>query len=81
VNLPVPPGSGEEVWLSLVEYLLVPIGLDYGPERLLISPGFDAHEADPLADCRLDAGEAESAAPDQIVTPRAAARLGQRWAL
>ena len=29
----------------------------------------------------LGAGEAESAAPDQIVTPRAASHLGHRWAL
>ena len=96
---------------------------------ILVSAGFDAHQDDPLADCRLDAaafaqmachvrdlaealavplgavleggyapaalgesvtatlaaldgaGEAESAAPEQILTPRAASRLGHQWAL
>ncbi|HTU98012.1 MAG TPA: histone deacetylase [Solirubrobacteraceae bacterium] len=129
VNLPVPPGSGPETWLSLMEHLIVPIGADFRPELILISAGFDAHEDDPLADCRLDAdafaqmachvrdlagtlsvplgavleggyaptalgqsvaatlaalqgaGEAQSVAPEQIVTPRAASRLGHQWAL
>ncbi|MDQ2896964.1 MAG: histone deacetylase, partial [Actinomycetota bacterium] len=53
VNLPVPRGSDEEVWLSLLEHLIVPIGLEYEPELVLISAGFDAHEADPLGECRL----------------------------
>jgi acetoin utilization deacetylase AcuC-like enzyme len=129
VNLPVPAGSGAEVWLSLLEHLIVPIGLEYRPELILISAGFDAHADDPLSDCRLDAGafalmachvrdlaqalavplgavleggyapaalgesvaatlaalagagEAESAAPDPLVTPRAASHLGHHWAL
>jgi acetoin utilization deacetylase AcuC-like enzyme len=54
VNLPVPAGSDEEVWLSLLEHLIVPIGLEYRPNLVLISAGFDAHAADPLADCRLE---------------------------
>ena len=33
VNLPVPRGSGEDVWLSLIEHLIVPIGLEYEPEH------------------------------------------------
>ena len=53
VNLPVPAGSDEEVWLSLLEHVIVPIGLEYRPELVLISAGFDAHEADPLGECRL----------------------------
>ncbi len=53
VNLPVPRGSDEEVWLSLLEHLIVPIGLEYEPQLVLVSAGFDAHEADPLGECRL----------------------------
>jgi acetoin utilization deacetylase AcuC-like enzyme len=53
VNLPVPAGSDEEVWLSLLEHVIVPIGLEYRPELVLVSAGFDAHEADPLGECRL----------------------------
>ncbi len=53
MNLPVPRGSDEEVWLSLLKHLIVPIGLEYEPELVLVSAGFDAHEADPLGECRL----------------------------
>lgn len=53
VNLPVPAGSDEEVWLSLLEHVIVPIGLEYRPDLVLISAGFDAHESDPLGQCRL----------------------------
>jgi acetoin utilization deacetylase AcuC-like enzyme len=56
VNLPVPAGSDEEVWLSLLEHVIVPIGLEFRPELVLISAGFDAHEADPLGGCRLQSG-------------------------
>jgi acetoin utilization deacetylase AcuC-like enzyme len=53
INLPVPAGSDDEVWLSLIEHLIVPIGLEFKPELVLISAGFDAHERDPLGGCRL----------------------------
>ena len=53
INLPVPAGSDEVVWLSLIEHLIVPIGLEFRPELVLISAGFDAHERDPLGGCRL----------------------------
>ncbi|MEA2399079.1 MAG: hypothetical protein QOK25_2635 [Thermoleophilaceae bacterium] len=54
INLPVPPGSGEDVWLSLVEHVVAPAARAFEPELVLISAGFDAHRADPLADCMLD---------------------------
>ena len=56
INLPVPPGSDEAVWLSLVEHLVVPAARAFEPELILVSAGFDAHRADPLGECRLEAG-------------------------
>jgi acetoin utilization deacetylase AcuC-like enzyme len=55
LNLPVPPGSGEELWLSLVEHVVVPVARAFAPELVLVSAGFDAHRADPLAGCMLQA--------------------------
>jgi acetoin utilization deacetylase AcuC-like enzyme len=55
VNIPVPIGSDEEVWLSVLEHVIVPVGVEFAPELVLISAGFDAHEADPLGGCLLDA--------------------------
>jgi acetoin utilization deacetylase AcuC-like enzyme len=53
LNLPVPPGSGHATWLGLVEHVVVPAARSYSPELILVSAGFDAHRADPLASCRL----------------------------
>jgi acetoin utilization deacetylase AcuC-like enzyme len=53
VNLPVPGGSGNAAWCSLVEHVVVPLGLEYGPGLVLLSAGFDAHVRDPLASCRV----------------------------
>jgi acetoin utilization deacetylase AcuC-like enzyme len=54
INLPVPPGSGEELWLSLIEHVVLPIARAFAPDLVLVSAGFDAHRADPLARCRLE---------------------------
>jgi acetoin utilization deacetylase AcuC-like enzyme len=53
VNLPVPPGSGHERWLSLVQHVVVPVARSYRPRLILVSAGFDAHRDDPLAGCML----------------------------
>jgi acetoin utilization deacetylase AcuC-like enzyme len=55
INLPVPAGSEEFLWLSLIEHIVVPVTQAFEPDLMLISAGFDAHRDDPLADCRLDA--------------------------
>ncbi len=55
INLPVPAGSGEELWLSLLEDAVLPVAARFKPDLVLISAGFDAHRDDPLADCMLEA--------------------------
>ena len=55
INLPVPAGSEEFLWLSLIEHIVLPVAREFKPDLVLISAGFDAHRDDPLADCRLDA--------------------------
>ena len=54
INLPVPPGSDEGTWLSLVEHVVVPAGREFDPDLVLVSAGFDAHRADPLGSCALE---------------------------
>ncbi|HEX5620946.1 MAG TPA: histone deacetylase [Solirubrobacteraceae bacterium] len=51
VNLPVPSGSGDGVYGSLVEHVVVPLVRRWEPQLVLVSAGFDAHRADPLATC------------------------------
>jgi acetoin utilization deacetylase AcuC-like enzyme len=55
LNRPVPAGSDESAWLSLLEDELLPAAAAYQPQLVLISAGFDAHRDDPLAECRLEA--------------------------
>jgi acetoin utilization deacetylase AcuC-like enzyme len=54
VNLPVPPGSGPDEFLSLVQHVVTPIAREWRPGLLCISAGYDAHRDDPLANCELD---------------------------
>ena len=56
INLPVPAGTGEDTWLSLLEWIIVPAAQEFQPGLILISAGYDAHRDDPLAGCDLDAG-------------------------
>jgi acetoin utilization deacetylase AcuC-like enzyme len=51
VNLPVPGGSGDETFCSLVEHVVVPLAREFAPRLVLLSAGYDAHRADPLAGC------------------------------
>jgi len=129
INVPLPRGCDEEVWLSVLEHVVIPVGQEFAPELLLLSAGFDAHRDDPLGDCLLDTesfaqmacqvrelarsagapvgavleggyappaladsvlatiralageGEAESIAPDPLVTSRVAAHVGHYWTL
>jgi acetoin utilization deacetylase AcuC-like enzyme len=54
LNLPVPAGSGEELWLSLLARVVVPVARAFAPQLVLISAGYDAHRADPLGECTLE---------------------------
>ncbi len=57
VNLPVPPGAGDAVYLSLLQHVVVPLARSFEPQLILVSAGYDAHRDDPLAECRVtDAG-------------------------
>jgi acetoin utilization deacetylase AcuC-like enzyme len=63
LNLPVPPGSGDPLWCSLVEHAVVPLARAYRPQLILVSAGYDAHHDDPLAGCDVsDAGFAAMSA-------------------
>jgi acetoin utilization deacetylase AcuC-like enzyme len=53
VNLPVPPGSDDRVFCSLVDRVAVPLARAFAPQLLLISAGYDAHHEDPLGECRV----------------------------
>jgi acetoin utilization deacetylase AcuC-like enzyme len=53
INLPVPAGSDEGQWLELLDRIVLPAARAFEPQMILVSAGFDAHYADPLAGALL----------------------------
>lgn len=49
VNIPLPAGSGDDIYLRAIESLVLPIGRRFEPDLVLVSAGFDAHADDPLS--------------------------------
>jgi acetoin utilization deacetylase AcuC-like enzyme len=77
VNLPVPPGTGDRGFRSLVEHVAMPLLRSYEPQLVLVSAGFDAHRDDPLADCVVtDEGFAAMARAVRWECDAMGARLG-----
>jgi acetoin utilization deacetylase AcuC-like enzyme len=54
VNAPLPPHAGSEEFRSAMERDVLPALRGFKPDLLLISAGFDAHRADPLANLNLE---------------------------
>ena len=53
LNCPLPPGSGDEPFLEALRDRLLPAAESFRPEFVLVSAGFDAHRADPLANLEV----------------------------
>jgi acetoin utilization deacetylase AcuC-like enzyme len=75
LNLPLPPGSDDAVYLDAWSAVERAVGL-FAPDLVLVSAGFDAHVDDPLADMEVTAdGFRELAGRSAALAPRAAAVL------
>ena len=53
LNLPIPGGHGDASYRRMYEEVVAPAIERFAPDLLLISAGFDAHWADPLASMQL----------------------------
>ena len=47
--VPAAEGSGHQSALAVFEQIVAPAARRFGPDMVLVSAGFDAHHADPLA--------------------------------
>ncbi len=56
VNLPMRPGSGDAEFAKAFNDVVVPRADEFGPDLVLISAGFDAHDRDPLSSLELTSG-------------------------
>jgi acetoin utilization deacetylase AcuC-like enzyme len=77
VNLPVPGGSGDETYRSLIDHVVLPLIAAWEPQLVLVSAGFDAHRLDPLATCRVtERGYAEMTASLRRASAAVGAPMG-----
>ena len=53
VNMPLAAGAGSEAWREVVSLGILPRIEAFRPDLIMLSAGFDAHAADPLAHMRL----------------------------
>jgi len=53
VNVPLPAGSGSDTFRQAFDDVILPQLTKFAPDFVVISAGFDAHAADPLAHLRL----------------------------
>ncbi|MGH6915796.1 MAG: histone deacetylase family protein, partial [Geminicoccales bacterium] len=54
VNRPLPAGTNSRTWRTVVEEDILPAIDGFAPDLVMISAGFDAHRADPLAMLELE---------------------------
>ena len=57
VNLALPPGAAGDTYRYALDAVIVPVVERFAPDWLLVSAGFDAHRADPLAQLGLTAAD------------------------
>jgi acetoin utilization deacetylase AcuC-like enzyme len=76
LNVPLPAGCGDERYEEVFAEQVEPAVRAFAPELLLVSAGFDAHEADPLAGMRVTSeGFRMLASRCAALAPRVAAVL------
>jgi acetoin utilization deacetylase AcuC-like enzyme len=56
VNIPLPAGTGDGVYLQAMERIVVPAVGDFRPDLIWVSAGYDAHTRDPLAMMQMSTG-------------------------
>lgn len=54
VNAPLPAGAGSAQWREAMRTRVLPALDAFNPDMILVSAGFDAHRADPLAQMELN---------------------------
>lgn len=48
VNIPLPAGTGDRGYVKAWDSIVTPIALEYSPDLIMLSAGYDAHQFDPL---------------------------------
>jgi acetoin utilization deacetylase AcuC-like enzyme len=54
-NFPLPPGSGDRAFQTVMDELILPLLDRFDPQMILVSVGYDTHWRDPLGSLQLSA--------------------------
>jgi acetoin utilization deacetylase AcuC-like enzyme len=57
INMPFPAGTAGDVYAKAFDRIVVPVLREFDPHWILVSAGYDAHRADPLANFQLVDGD------------------------
>ncbi len=55
INIPLPPGTGDEGYMMVIDEIIEPVILEFSPQFIAISAGQDNHFTDPLTSLALTA--------------------------
>jgi acetoin utilization deacetylase AcuC-like enzyme len=53
LNIPLPGGYGDAEYAALFNRVIRPVALEFEPELILVSAGFDTHINDPMGGMRM----------------------------
>jgi acetoin utilization deacetylase AcuC-like enzyme len=81
VNIPLQAGTRGEAWLAAFDERVAPAVRAFAPELILVSAGFDAHEADPLAELRLHTEDYAAVASRLAALAAETGASGTAWCL
>lgn len=56
VNVPLPAGCGDMEYVGIFQKVLRPVALEFEPELILVSAGFDCYRGDPLGAMNVTTG-------------------------
>jgi acetoin utilization protein AcuC len=79
VNVALPPGTGDRLWLRAFDAIVPPLLRQFAPEILLTQHGCDSHDLDPLAHLTLSVDGQRAAY--QALHRLAHETAGGRWIL
>lgn len=54
INFPFPPDTGEQHYLEAFDRVIIPAGEEFKPDVVMVSAGYDSHDADLLCQMRLN---------------------------
>lgn len=53
INIPLLKGYADSEYTAIFEKILKPVALEFGPDLILVSAGFDIHKSDPLGGMKV----------------------------